>query len=411
MESTDGSFAAEPPRLDLDLTAEQAAVRESVRAICDEFDHAYWRDHARQGTYPREFVDRLGEEGWLGVLIPEAYGGKGLGTEETVVMMEEIAASGAGFGGAQTVHGGVYNSAPLVEHASERQREELLPAVAAGETSIQAFGLTEPGAGSDAPSMETFAERRGDEYVVSGEKYWISRVDESDYMLLVARTTPRSAVEKRTRGISTFLVDLDEAEASGRMHKERIEKSASTFVNSYHIEFDDLRVPAENLVGEEGEGFYQVLSGLNEERLVIAAELVGMGELALGKGADYAADREVFGRPVGANQGVQHPLAAAHAEVQAARTLTYEAAERSAADDRPREALGARANMAKYLAAEAVFSAADAAVQAHGGRGVAVEYDVERYFREARLSRLVPVTQQLALNYVGERELDLPRSY
>jgi acyl-CoA dehydrogenase len=399
------------PRFDLDLTDEQAAVRESVRAITDGFDDEYWRDHARRGTYPQAFVDELAADGWLGVLIPEEYGGKGLGTEETVVMMEEIAASGAGFGGAQTVHGGVYNSAPIVNYANERQREELLPKIASGEVAVQAFGLTEPGAGSDSPSMETFAERDGDEYVVRGEKYWISRVDVSDYMLLVARTTPKRDVEKRTRGISTFLVDLADAEASSAMTKTPIEKSASTFVNSYHLEFDGLRVPAENLVGEEGEGFYQVLDGLNEERLVIAAELVGMAELALAKGSAYAADREVFGRPVGKNQGVQHPLAAAHAEVQAARHLTYEAAARSAAGDLSREALGARANAAKYLAAEAAFAAADAAVQAHGGKGIAVEYDVERYFREARLSRLVPIAQQLALNYLGERELGLPRSY
>jgi acyl-CoA dehydrogenase len=399
------------PRFDLDLTDDQRAVRESVRAVCEGFDHAYWRDHARRGEYPHEFVDALAADGWLGALIPERYGGKGLGTEETVVMMEEIAASGAGFGGAQTVHGGIYNSPPVVENATEAQREALLPRIASGDLSIQAFGLTEPDAGSDSPSMETVAERDGDEYVVTGEKYWISRVDVSDYMLLVARTTPRAEVDKRTRGISTFLVDLDDAAAQGRLHRERIEKSASTFVNSYHLTFDGLRVPAENLLGEEGEGFYQVLDGLNEERLVIAAELVGMAELALGKGSDYAADREVFGRPVGQNQGIQHPLAAAHAEVQAARHLTYEAASRSAAGDLPREALGARANAAKYLAAEAAFSAADAAVQAHGGRGVAVEYDVERYFREARLSRLVPIAQQLALNYLGERELGLPRSY
>lgn len=382
-----------------------------MRAICDGFDHAYWRDHARQGTYPHEFVDELAADGWLGALIPEEYGGKGLGTAETVVMMEEIAASGAGFGGAQTVHGGIYNSPPIVENATEAQRERLLPKLASGEVAIQAFGLTEPDAGSDSTSMSTFAERDGDDYVITGEKYWISRVDVSDYMLLVARTTPRSEVEKRTRGISTFLVDLADAEAQGRLGKQKIEKSASTFVNSYHLTFDGLRVPAENLLGEAGEGFYQVLDGLNEERLVIAAELVGMAELALAKGSDYAADREVFGRPVGQNQGIQHPLAAAHAEVQAARSLTYDAADRSTADDRTREALGARANAAKYLAAEAAFSAADAAVQAHGGRGIATEYDVERYFREARLSRLVPIAQQLALNYLGERELGLPRSY
>jgi acyl-CoA dehydrogenase len=399
------------PRFDIDLTKSQHRVRESIRAICDDFDHEYWRRHARAETYPHEFVDALAAEGWLGVLIPESYGGKGLGTPETVVMMEEIAASGAGFGGAQTIHGGIYNSPPLVKNASPDRKETLLPKIARGEVSIQAFGLTEPEAGSNAPSMETFARREEDEYVVSGEKMWISRVDVSDYMLLVARTSPKSAVDKRTRGISTFLVDLEDARAQGRLHKEPIEKSASTFVNSYRLTFDDLRVPAENLIGEEGAGFYQVLDGLNEERLVIAAELIGMAELALSKGAEYATDREIFDQPIGANQAIQHPLAAAHAEVQAARQVTYEAANRSAEDSLDRESLGARANAAKYLAANAASSAADAAVQAHGGKGIAVEYDVERYFREARLSRLVPIAQELALNYIGERELGLPRSY
>jgi len=230
-------------------------------------------------------------------------------------------------------------------------------------------------------------------------------------MLLVARTTPKSELEKNTRGISMFLVDLSQAQSQAAMDLDPIAKSASTFVNSYHITFDELRVPAENLIGQEGDGFYQVLDGLNEERLVIAAELIGMAELALAKGAEYASDREVFDQAIGANQSIQHPLAAAHADVQAARQMTYEAAERSASGELSPEALGARANAAKYLAAEAAFSAADAAVQAHGGKGIATEYDVERYFREARLSRLVPITQELALNYLGERELDLPRSY
>jgi len=269
------------PRFDLELTASQRAVRESIQSICASFDHEYWREHARQGTYPHEFVDAIAADGWLGVLIPEAYGGKGLTTMETVVMMEEIAASGAGFGGAQTIHGGIYNSPPLVSNLSEDRRETLLPKIAAGEVSIQAFGLTEPTAGSNAPDMETFAERDGDEYVITGEKLWISRVDVSDYMLLVARTTPRSAVEKRTRGISMFLVDLERARASGRLSKDPIDKSASTFVNSYHLTLDELRVPADNRIGDEGDGFYQVLDGLNEERLVIAAELIGMAELAI----------------------------------------------------------------------------------------------------------------------------------
>lgn len=399
------------PRFELRLSDSQKSVQQSIRAICDGFDHKYWREHADDGLYPQEFVEKLGAEGWLGALIPEQYGGKGLSTAETVVMMEEIAACGAGFGGAQTVHGGIYNSPPLVKYASESIRQSFLPRIASGEISIQAFGLTEPDAGSNAPNMDTFAERDGTEFIIDGEKMWISRVDESDYMLLVARTTPKSQLSKNSRGMSMFLVDLAEGMSQGAIAKEQIRKSASTFFNSYHLIFDNLRVPAENLIGEEGKGFYQVLDGLNEERLVIAAESIGMAELALAKGAEYASRREVFGQAIGTHQSIQHPLAAAHAKVQAARQLTYEAAERQATDDLSREALGARANAAKYLAANAAFEAADAAVQAHGGKGIATEYDVERYFREARLARLVPITQQLALNYIGERELGLPRSY
>jgi acyl-CoA dehydrogenase len=329
-------------------------------------------------------------------------------TSEVVVIMEEIAANGGGFSAAQAVHGGIYNTVPIVEHGSEELKSELLPRVAAGETSIQAFGLTEPNAGSDSTSIETRAERDGDEYVVNGQKIWTSRVAQSDYLVLVARTTPRSEVEKDTRGISMFLVDLDDAVAQGALEVEEIPKSVSEFVHSYELWFDGLRVPEGNLIGEEGDGFYQVLDGLNEERLVIAAECVGLGELAIERAVEYACEREVFDRPIGKNQAIQHPIAEAHARVQAAKQMTYDAAD---AADETGEDVGARANMSKYLAAEACFEAADAAVQTHGGFGVATEYDVERYFREARLTRLVPITQQLALNYVGENVLGLPRSY
>jgi len=384
-------------------------VQKSIRDICAEFDDAYWREHAKQAEYPHEFVDTLAEEGWLGALIPMEYGGAGMSTPEVVVMMEEIAASGGGFGAAQAIHGGIYNTTPIVNYASEELKEEFLPRVADGEASIQAFGLTEPNAGSDSTAMETVAERDGDEYVINGQKIWISRVDVSDYILLMARTTPREEVDKRTRGISMFLVDLDDAMAGGGLEIEAIDKTASEFVHSFEMWFEDLRVPADRLVGEEGRGFYQMLDGLNEERLAIAAECIGLGELAVEAGAGYARDREVFGQAIGANQAIQHPLAEAHARVQAAKQLTYHAAKR--ADELSREQLGAHANTSKFLAADAAFDAADAAVQAHGGFGVAREYDVERYLREARLTRLVPITQELALNYVGETVLDLPRSY
>jgi len=393
----------------VELTENQRLVRNSIREICDDYDHAYWREQAEAGDYPHEFVDDLIDHGWMGALIPEEYGGAGMGTNETVVMMEEIAAGGGGFSAAQAVHGGIYNTVPIVEHGSESMKEDLLPAVAEGETAIQAFGLTEPNAGSDSTSIETFAEKDGDEYVVNGQKIWTSRVDVSDYIVLVARTTPKAEVEKKTRGISMFLVDIEDAVDQGALQFESIPKSASDFVHSYEMWFEDLHVPEGNLIGEEGEGFYQVLDGLNEERLVIAAECLGLGRLAIERGVEYATEREVFGRPIGKNQALQHPFAESYAHLQAAKQMTYAAAD--SVSRGASKAVGARANMSKYLAAEAAFEAADAAVQAHGGFGIATEYDVERYFREARLTRLVPITQELVLNYVGENVLGLPRSY
>ncbi|MFB6081185.1 MAG: acyl-CoA dehydrogenase family protein [Halanaeroarchaeum sp.] len=392
-----------------ELTASQRAVRDAVRAHCREFDREYWRERDAAGEYPHAFVEALADDGWLGVLVPEAYGGKGYGTEEAVAMMYEIARSGAGFSGAQAVHAAIYNSAPLVNYGSNAMKEDLLPRVASGDAWIQCFSLTEPDAGSDSTSMTTRAVRDGDEYVVDGEKLWTSRIDVSDYLVLAARTTPRADVEEKTDGVSLFLVDIERGLDEGSIRLEEIDKTVSGVVSSFRVTYDDLRVPADHLVGVEGEGFYQVLDGLNEERLVIAAEAVGLGELAVETGADYAREREVFGQPIGQNQAVQHPLAAANAGLGAAREYTFAAARR--ASDADRRSVGARANTAKYLAAEAAFEAADAAVQAHGGRGVDRAYDVERYQREARLTRLVPITQELALNYVGENVLDLPRSY
>ncbi|MGM0605051.1 MAG: acyl-CoA dehydrogenase family protein [Halobacteriota archaeon] len=395
-------------RNSVSLSEQQQLVRRSIRDVCSEFDDEYWRKQDRNAEYPAEFVDTLARDGWLGILIPESYGGVGMSTAEVAVMMEEIAGSGGGFAAAQAIHGGVYNSVPIVKYASEELKERVLPDVARGATSIQAFGLTEPNAGSDSTAMETTAERDGDEYVINGQKIWISRVDASDYLVLVARTSPRDAVEKRTRGISMFLVDLEAAYDDG-LEIEQIPKTAGRAVHSYELFFNDVRVPASNLIGEEGNGFYQVLDGLNEERLAIAAECLGLGEVALERGIEYAREREVFGGPIGANQAIQHPLAKAYAELLAAKKVLYDAADRLETLDRTDA--GAEANVAKYLAAEAAFSAADAAVQTHGGFGVAREYDVERFLREARLTRLVPITQELALNFLGERVLGLPRSY
>ncbi len=395
------------------LTEQQRLVRNSIRDVCESFDAAYWRECDAEERYPHAFVDELADHGWFGALIPDEYGGAGMTTEEVVVMMEEIAACGGGFSAAQAIHGAIYNSVPLVTYGSEELKSELLPDVSAGDVSIQAFGLTEPNAGSDSTSIETRAVRDDDEYVIDGQKIWTSRVDVSDYVLLMARTTPKADVEKRTRGISMFLVDLEDAFDQGALEIERIEKTASRGVHAFEMWFEGLRVPADALVGEEGNGFYQMLDGLNEERLVIAAECIGLGEAAIDAAADYAAEREVFGRPIGANQAIQHPLAEAHARVQAAKQLVYSTASVVSGADGEDDAtdVGARANMSKFLAADAAYEAADAAVQTHGGFGVAREYDVERYFREARLTRLVPITQELALNYVGEKVLGLPRSY
>ncbi|GAB7011149.1 acyl-CoA dehydrogenase family protein [Halorubrum trueperi] len=391
------------------LTDQQRLVRDSIRDICSDFDQSYWREKDVQGEYPHEFADALASGGWFGALLPEEYDGAGMGTEEVVVIMEEIAASGGGFSAAQAVHGAIYNSVPLVKYGSEEMKERLLPKVARGEESIQAFGLTEPNAGSDSTSIETRAEREGNEYVVNGQKIWISRVDASDYIVLMARTTPRSEVEKRTRGLTMFLVDLEDAYAQDGLEIEQIDKTVSGAVHSYELFFEDLHVPASAVIGDVDRGFYQMLDGLNEERLAIAAECIGLGEAAIEAGVDYANEREVFGRVIGSNQAIQHPLAEAHARVQAAKGMVYNAA--SEAGKATQKDVGVQANMSKFLAADAAFRAADAAVQTHGGFGVAREYDVERYFREARLTRLVPITQQLALNYVGENVLDLPRSY
>ncbi|SDF90541.1 acyl-CoA dehydrogenase family protein [Halorientalis regularis] len=391
------------------LTDQQRLVRDSIRDICSDFDQSYWREKDVQGEYPHEFADALADGGWFGALLPEAYDGAGMGTEEVVVMMEEIAASGGGFSAAQAVHGAIYNSVPLVKYGSESMKDDLLPKVARGEESIQAFGLTEPNAGSDSTSIETRAERDGDAYVIDGQKIWISRVDASDYIVLMARTTPKAEVEKRTQGLTMFLVDLDDAYAQDGLEIEQIDKTASGAVHSYELFFESLRVPATAVIGEVDEGFYQMLDGLNEERLAIAAECIGLGEAAIEAGVEYANEREVFGRAIGSNQAIQHPLAEAHARVQAAKSMVYDAA--SEAEAGSQKDVGARANMSKFLAADAAFEAADAAVQTHGGFGIAREYDVERYFREARLTRLVPITQQLALNYIGENVLGLPRSY
>lgn len=391
------------------LDDQQRLVRDSIREISEEYGDEYWRELDIEEEYPENFVDTLANHDWLGILIPEKYGGVDMGTKEVVVMMEELAANGGGFAAPQSIHGGVYNSVPIVRYASEELKEEILPGMASGDIALQSLGLTEPNAGSDSTSMETQAEKNGGGYIINGQKIWISRVDHSDYLLLMARTTPKDQVEKRTRGISMFLVDLHDAYEQDALKIQQIPKTAATGVHSFEMWFSDLHIPERNLVGTEGEGFYQLLDGLNEERLAIAAEALGLGFTALDSAVEYADEREIFGAPIGSNQAIQHPIAEAYARLRAAKQVTYSAAE--ALDKVNRTEAGARANTAKFLAADAAFEAADIAVQTHGGFGVAREYDVERYFREARLTRLVPITQQLVLNYLGNSVLGLPRSY
>jgi acyl-CoA dehydrogenase len=392
-----------------ELTDEQRLIRTEIRNICEDFDAEYWREHEANTEYPHEFAETLAEHGWLGVLIPEEYGGAGMGTSEQIMMMEEIAASGAGLGGAQAIHGAVYTSTPLVKYGSEDLKESVLPELAAGKKTMQSMALTEPNAGSESTAIETRAERDGDEFIVNGQKVWTSRVDVTDYLMLVARTTPRDEVDRKTEGITLFLVDLEDARDQDAITMESINKTAFNLSHSFEVWLKDLRVPADNVIGAVDEGFYQLLDGLNEERLVIAAECIGHSRLAVEAGVAYAGDREVFERPIGKNQAIQHPLAEAYMQTQAAKHLTYHAAAQGV--DRDKKEMGVLANTAKYLSARAAYDAADAAVQTHGGFGVAREYDVERYFRDARLGRIAPVTQELALNYVAETALGLPRSY
>jgi acyl-CoA dehydrogenase len=391
----------------LELTEEQRLIQREIRNLCDDYGDEYWREQDRRAEYPMDFVRDVGEHGWLGTVIPEEYGGAGLDTLEAAIVLEEISASGGGFNGAMSVHGAMFIPRSIINYGSEEMKEEYLPPLASGEKLLQCFALTEPNAGFDSTAITTRAERDGDVYVVNGQKTWTSRLHASDYMVLVARTTPLDEVDKKTEGVSLFLVDIEDAKAQGAIDAEEIEKNVRPAVPSYEVWLEDLEAPAENLIGEEGEGFYHVLDGLNEERIVIAAESIGLARAALDKATDYANEREVFGRPIGKNQAIQHPLADAYARMTSARNITSQAAK---AFKRGEDA-GEAANIAAYMAREAAAEATDNAVQTHGGYGVAVEYDVERYYRDARLARIAPISDEMILNYIGEHVLDLPRSY
>lgn len=376
-------------------------IREGVRALCANFPSEYHRKVDQARAYPEEFVDALTREGWLAALIPEEYGGSGLGLAEASVIMEEINRAGGNSG---ACHGQMYNMNTLVRHGSEEQRRLYLPKIAAGELRLQSMGVTEPTTGTDTTKLKTTAVRKGDRYVVNGQKVWISRVQHSDLMILLARTTPADQVGKRSEGLSIFLVDVHEAVKKG-MEVRPILNMVNHETNE--LFFDDLEIPAENLIGEEGKGFKYILTGLNAERTLIAAECIGDGYWFTDRAVGYTRERVVFDRPIGQNQGVQFPIAEAHIEIEAANLMRWQACERfDAGLD-----CGAQANMAKYLAAKASWEAANACLQFHGGFGFACDYDIERKFRETRLYQVAPISTNLILSYVAEHILGLPRSY
>jgi acyl-CoA dehydrogenase len=379
--------------------AELAEIRDGVRQLCARFPDRYWRDLEPDG-YPTEFIEALSAAGWLAALIPEEYGGHGLGIGPASVILEEINASG---GNASAGHAQMYVMGTLLRHGSEEQKQRYLPAIAAGELRLQAFAVTEPTAGSDTTRIETTARLEGDEYVINGQKIWTSRALHSDLMVLLARTTPRAEAAKPSLGLSVFLVDL--REAGERIRIVPVETMINH--NTTEVFIDDLRVPADALVGVEGNGFKQILDGMNAERILIASECIGDGRWFVERGSSYASERVVFGRPIGANQGVQFPLADAHMAVRAADLMRFEAARRFEAG----LPCGEEANAAKYLASEASWKAANAALDAHGGFGFAREYDVERKFRETRLYRTAPVSNNLVLAFIGQHALGMPKSY
>ncbi len=376
-------------------------IREAVRALCAEFPPEYHRKVDEARGYPEEFVDALTKAGWMAALIPEEYGGSGLGLAEASVIMEEINRAGGNSG---ACHGQMYNMGTLLRAGSEEQKRKYLPRIAAGELRLQSMGVTEPTTGTDTTKIKTTAVRHSDRYVINGQKVWISRVQHSDLMILLARTTPLAEVKKKSEGLSIFLVDIKAAMAGG-MSVRPILNMVNHETNE--LFFDNLEIPAENLIGEEGQGFKYILNGLNAERILIAAECIGDGYWFIEKVAAYARERVVFGRPIGQNQGVQFPIAEAHIEVEAANLMRYEACRLYDAG----EPCGAQANMAKYLAAKASWEAANACIQFHGGFGFAHEYDVERKFRETRLYQVAPISTNLILSYVAEHVLGLPRSF
>ena len=383
------------------LDARHGEIREAVRALCAQFPDAYFREVDARRAYPEEFVAALTRAGWLAALIPQEYGGSGLGVTEASVIMEEINRSG---GNAGACHGQMYNMGTLLRHGSAEQKRRYLPAIARGELRLQSMGVTEPAAGTDTTAIRTTATRKGDRYLVRGQKVWISRVQHSDLMILLARTAPAGPSAKKSEGLSIFIIDLREAIGHGLTVRP-----IANMVNheTNELFFEDLEIPAENLIGQEGRGFRYILDGLNAERAIIAAECIGDGYWFIERIVKYAGERVVFGRPIGQNQGVQFPIAEAYIELEAANLMRFRACELFDSG----APCGAEANMAKYLAAKASWQAGEACLQLHGGYGFAAEYDIERKFRETRLYQVAPISTNLILAYMAEHVLGLPRSF
>lgn len=378
-----------------------AEIRDAVRALCRDFPGEYWRELDSRRAYPEKFVAALTEAGWLAALIPEEFGGSGLPLSAAAAILEEVQASGCN---GAACHAQMYIMGTILRHGSAAQKADYLPQIAAGKLRLQAFGVTEPTSGTDTTALRTTARREGDKYVVNGQKIWTSRAEYSDLMLLLARTTPRDQVRKKTEGLSTFIVDMREAKGRGLTIRP-----IRTMMNhnSCEVFFDNLEVPAANLVGEEGRGFRYILDGMNAERLLIASECVGDAKWFIGKARDYAKTRVLFGRPIGQNQGVQFPIARAYAQMRAAELVVQAGLEKFDAG----KPCGEEANIGKMLAAEASWAAGEACVNTHGGFGFAEEYDIERKFRETRLYQVAPISTNMILSYVGEHVLGMPRSY
>jgi len=388
--------------MDFELTEDQATIRDAVRDLAGKFDDQYWREHDRDHAFPTEFYDTLATGGWLGITTPEEYGGHGFGITEASIILEEVARSGGGMNAASAIHLSIFGMHPVIKHGSEELKRATLPRIVDGSLHV-CFGVTEPGAGLDTTRITTFAKREGDRYRVNGRKVWISKAQESEKVLLLTRTSKIEDVAKKTDGMTLFLTDLDRSKIDIRA----IPKMGRNAVSSNELFIDDLMVPVGDRVGEEGKGFTYILDGLNPERMLIAAEALGLGRVALDRAVRYGNQREVFGRPIGMNQGLQFPLADSLARLDAAE-LTLRKATWLYDQGKP---CGREANTAKYLCADAGFEAADRALQTHGGMGYSEEYNVARYFREARLLKIAPLSQEMVLNYLGSHVLGLPRSY